>query len=195
MGFTDNFGHPKGFIGRLMINSMDLEHKPMATWGLQQFSISGNEEILDIGCGGGFNIQRLINKGAKGNITGFDISEECVKKARSVNKKNSNVKIIQGSVDKMPFEDESFDLVTAFETIFFWPNTAENIKEVRRVTKAGGRFVIINNYGSDKIDWEKKVPCMKRYKAEEIKSFMQEAGFQEVTIAKKESYFCVTGKA
>lgn len=89
--------------------------------------------------------------------------------------------------------DESFDLVTAFETVFFWPNPKENIKEVYRVVRKGGRFVIINNYGDPNIDWEKKVPCMTRYTAEQLKEFMEAAGFSDIKIGKKENLFCIEG--
>lgn len=54
-------------------------------------------------------------------------------------------------------------MATAFETVYFWPDPAENVREVRRILKEGGQFAVINNYGDPNIDWEKKVPCMKRY--------------------------------
>ncbi|MCR5403307.1 MAG: class I SAM-dependent methyltransferase [Butyrivibrio sp.] len=193
MSFTDNFGHPKGLLGRLMLVSMDKEHLPMAEWGLEQFEMSDEADILDIGCGGGYNIKRMLSRCRKGRIVGIDISSESVKKARAVNKGEERVKIIKGNVENMPFHEDRFDLVTAFETVFFWPDTEENFKEVYRIVKPGGRFVVINNYGDPKIDWEKKVPCMTRYTADQIKSFMENAGFIKVGISKKENLFCVVG--
>jgi hypothetical protein len=59
--------------------------------------------------------------------------------------------------------------------------------------KPNGQFVIINYYGDPNIDWEKKVPCMKRYTAGEIKEFMEKARFKDVVISKKENLFCITG--
>ena len=193
MSFTDNFGNPKGLLGRMMLVSMDKEHLPMAQWAFTKFSIPVKADILDIGCGGGYNIKRMLSKCREGKIVGFDVSEESVKKAKKVNKGESRVKIIKGSVEKMPFKKNVFDLVTAFETVFFWPDIEENLKEVYRVVKPDGQFVIINNYGDPKIDWEKKVPCMKRYTAEEIKGFMEKSGFKDVVISKKENLFCITG--
>ncbi len=195
MAFTDNFGNPKGLLGRLMLVSMDKEHLPMAEWSFTQFDIPKEADILDIGCGGGYNIKRMLTRCSKGKMVGFDISEESVKKARKVNKNEPRVEVVRGSVEKMPFNADSFDLVTAFETVFFWPNTEENIKEVFRVVKPGGRFVVINNYGDPNIDWEKKVPCMTRYTAEQIRSFMENAGFTDVKISKKENLFCVIGNS
>lgn len=136
----------------------------------------------------------MLNRCRQGRIVGFDISNESVRKAQKVNKGEKRVEIIQGSVEKMPFEDHQFDLATAFETVFFWPDAAENTKEVYRVLKKNGQFVIINNYGDPDIDWEKKIPCMTRYTAEEIAGFMQKAGFADVQVSHKENLFCVVGK-
>ncbi len=130
MAFTDNFGHPKGLLGRLMLITMDKEHLPMAEWGFSRFEMPQKADILDIGCGGGYNIKRMLSRCIEGKIIGIDVSLESVKKARSVNKGDTRVEIVQGSVEKMPFDAASFDLVTAFETVFFWPDTQENIKEV-----------------------------------------------------------------
>ncbi|MBQ9032859.1 MAG: class I SAM-dependent methyltransferase, partial [Parasporobacterium sp.] len=74
-----------------------------------------------------------------------------------------------------------------------WPDPEENFKEVNRILKDGGRFVVINNYGDPKVDWEKKVPCMTRYTAEQIGEFMKNAGFEDVEVFKKENLFCVVG--
>ncbi len=196
MSFTDNFGHPKGLLGRLMLTSMDKEHLPMAKWAHTQFELPQEADIVDIGCGGGYNIKRMLSKCSKGKIYGFDISEESVKKARKVNKAElgKRVEIMQGSVEKMPFSDGQLDLATAFETIFFWPEPEKNIVEVYRILKNDGRFVIINNYGDPNIDWEKKVPCMTRYTAEELKAFMEKAGFRNITIAKQGNFFCIEGR-
>ena len=86
MGFTDNFGHPKGLLGRMMLSSMDKEHLPMAEWSFTQFEIPEKADIMDLGCGGGFNIRRMMKKCKEGKIVGYDISEESVKKARSARK-------------------------------------------------------------------------------------------------------------
>lgn len=194
MAFTDNFGNPKGILGRMMLVTMDKEHLPMAEWGFTQFEMPNKADIVDIGCGGGYNIKRMLSRCPEGKIFGYDISEESVKKAKKVNKDEKRVKILQGSVEKMPFKDGTLDLATAFETVFFWPDPAENFKEVRRILKHDGMFVVINNYGDPGIDWEKKVPCMTRYTAEQISSLMEQAGFTDVKIAKKDTLFCVTGK-
>ena len=196
MSFTDNFGNPKGLLGRMMLVSMEREHLPMAKWAFPQINVPKDGYILDIGCGGGYNVRRLLEASPNGKVVGFDISEESVRKAKKINKKEIGMRcrIQQGNVENMPFRDGQFDLVTAFETVFFWPDLSKSIREVYRVVKPKGRFAIINNYGDPGIDWEKKVPCMKRHTAEEIKQFMGNAGFANITIAEKGNLFLVIGE-
>lgn len=154
MSFTDNFGNPKGFIGRLMLVAMEREHLPMAKWAFPQLEIPQSGKICDIGCGGGYNVKRLLEKSAGAKVYGIDISEESVKKAKKINRTESGERceILQGSAEKLPFSDGELDFITAFETVFFWKNIEKCFAEVRRVLKSGGTFAIINNYGDPKIN-------------------------------------------
>lgn len=170
MSFTDNFGNPQGLLGRMMLVSMDKEHQPMAQWALERIKIPGNGKVADLGCGGGYNIRRMLEMSAKAKFIGLDISAESVKKAQKVNKAEigKRVKIIKGSAEKLPFKDNSIDLITAFETVFFWKKPEKAFREIYRSLVKDGCFAVINNYGDPNVDWEKKVPCMTRYTAEQI---------------------------
>ena len=193
MAFTDNFGNPQGFLGRLMLVAMEREHLPMAKWAFGLFDVPQEGQIADIGCGGDYNIKRLLQKSAAAKVWGLDISEESVKKARKVNKAAplSRCEILQASVEDLPFSDGQLAFATAFETVFFWKDIERGFKEVHRVLKAGAAFAVVNNYGDPKIDWKKKVPCMKRQTAEEIKEHLLATGFSSATIAKNGNLFCV----
>ena len=196
MSFTDNFGNPKGLLGRMMLVTMEKEHLPMAKWAFPQLNIPADGKILEIGCGGGYNIRRILEASKNAKVVGIDISEESVRKAKKINKAElgKRCEILQGNVGQMPFKDGQFDFATAFETVFFWPNLPVNLLEVFRVIKAGGRFAVINNYGDPSIDWEKKVPCMKRYTVKEVKIFMEAAGFKIITQETKDNLFLVIGE-
>ncbi len=197
MSFTDNFGNPKGLLGRLMLVTMEREHLPIAKWAFPQLEIPQSGKICDIGCGGGYNVRRLLEKSEGAKVYGIDISEESVRKAKKINRAEigNRCEILQGSAEKLPFSDGELEFITAFETVFFWKNIEKCFAEVRRVLKSGGTFAVINNYGDPKINWEKKVPCMKRYKASQIKTMMENAGFGELSVSEKGTLFCVTGSA
>ena len=197
MGMTDNFGHPKGILGRLMLSGMNLGHTPMAKWGFSQLEIPEGARIVDIGCGGGANIRRFLKACPAGRVYGVDISEESVRKSRKVNKKalGTRCRIVQGSVEKLPFRSGVLDLATAFETIYFWPDPVENFKEIRRVLKPGGRFAVICDAGDPDSHWEDMIPGMKVYSPEQIEEYMKGAGFTDIRTSRKLNMFCVNGKA
>lgn len=196
MAVRDNFSNPKGRIGRLMLSGMNMGHSPMAKWAFTQLEVPDNSSVLDIGCGGGMNIKRLLKKCPKGHVFGVDISEESVRKSIAVNKKfmGKRCRIVQGSVEKLPFKDEVLDMATAFETVYFWPDLSLNFKEVYRVLKPQGRFAVINDPGDPDKHWEDVIPGMKAYSKEDIAVFMEGAGFTNIKTTTHKNVFCVIGQ-
>jgi ubiquinone/menaquinone biosynthesis C-methylase UbiE len=107
---------------------------------------------LDVGCGGGKTISRLARKAVFGKVYGIDHSSDMVDYSRYVNKKlvaTNRVEIVQGIVEKTGFKDVFFDLVTAIETYYFWPNLVEAFQEIKRVLKKGGYLLIISEMVKD----------------------------------------------
>lgn len=148
---TKNFRKPKGFIGKMILKKMNSHHSRVTAWGIGLLDISPGLRVLDAGCGGGAAVARMADAGAK--VWGIDYSETAVKEAI----RNNTSKIEEGSViireanvSALPFEDGFFDLVTAFETIYFWPDWNDAFKEIYRVTVTGGRFAIILEMMKDK---------------------------------------------
>ena len=197
MGVSDNFGNPKGLVGRLMLSGMNMGHTPMATWGFAQFEVPRAAIAVDIGCGGGYNVKRLLERCQEGHVFGVDISEESVRKSIAVNRNEIGKRcdIVQASVESLPFDDHVLGLATAFETVYFWPDIAENFKEVRRVLADGGHFVVVNDPGDPNKHWEDKIPGMRSYTAEQIAGAMEAAGFSDIRISREGNMFCVDGTA
>lgn len=68
MSISDNFGNPQGFVGRLMLSGMNMGHTPMAKWGFAQFEVPPAAIVVDIGCGGGYNVKRLLERFTRGRL-------------------------------------------------------------------------------------------------------------------------------
>jgi ubiquinone/menaquinone biosynthesis C-methylase UbiE len=125
---------------------MNSTHSKLTDWGLEQISIESRHTILDVGCGGGRTVSKLAEIAAQGKVYGIDYSEESVTATKRMNAHwmdLGRVEIRQGSVSQLPFPDGMFDLVTAVETHFWWPNLPADIREVFRVMKPGGTLVLI----------------------------------------------------
>ena len=121
----DQCRKPTGWLGRLFLWLMQRVHSKLAVWGLQQVSVGKGDTILDVGCGGGAMVRKLAAVAAEGKVYGVDHSEQSVAAARRANRKGTaegRVEIRKASVSALPFPDDLFDLVTAVETHYFWPD-------------------------------------------------------------------------
>ena len=137
---------PRGWLGRRIARAMNVTHASMTEWGLGQVKVAKDAVILDVGCGGGSTVRRLSALAPEGRVAGLDFATGSVAVSRDINAKEiaaGRVIIVRGSVAALPFADAAFDLVTAVETHYYWPDLAANVREVRRVLKPGGTFLLI----------------------------------------------------
>jgi ubiquinone/menaquinone biosynthesis C-methylase UbiE len=175
-------GKPSGVLGTLIGHLMNIFHRNIHTWGLHNIPIHENATCLDIGCGGGNTVNVLAKKAKSGNVHGLDHSGKMVTLSRRLNRSaitKGVVEIHQGSVSALPFSDDYFDLVTAFETIQFWPNIESDVMEVKRVLKPSGIFLIVNRYPPENSKWTEFLQLKNAKLYEDI---LRAAGFQEITL-------------
>lgn len=146
------------------------------------------------------NIRTLLKKCPRGSVSGIDYSAVSVEKSRRVNRKAieaGRCTALQASVESLPFEDGSFDAVTAFETVYFWPEPENSFREVRRVLRRGGVFMICNECCGDGRgeNWEKVVSGMTVYGGEALRGMLERAGFSGVRLhTNSRGWLCVTAK-
>lgn len=112
--------------------------------------------ILDIGCGGGKAVRLFHALADNAVVHGIDISPDMAALAVRANRKGirtGHVDIVQGDVTALPYGDNSFDIITAFDTINFWTDFDKAMSEVCRVLKKDGVFVIVNGYPKEGTKW------------------------------------------
>lgn len=190
---------PEGLLGKAMLAGMNSGHAKLADWGMTALPELSVEKALDCGCGAGRNAGMLADTYKTASVTGIDYSEESVNASQKYNKKNDRVTILQGDVSALPFDADTFDLATAFETIYFWPGLEACFSQVYRALKPGGTFLIVNE--SDGLDktaqtFQKIIDGMNLYTAEEIETALKAAGFETVTVEhhKKKPWIAVAAK-
>ena len=200
MSFFQNTRKPEGFGGKIMVAMMNVGHSAVSRWGLQFLNAAPDAKVLDCGCGGGANMKTLLKLCPKGKVQGIDYAAVSVEKAQKVNAsaiEAGRCAVQQASVAELPFEAERFDVVTAFETVYFWPDLPQCFLEVWRVLRPGGIFLICNesNGDTDKDEkWTRIIGGMTIYKDTELEAYLEQAGFRDVQIHKRKSWLCVTAR-
>ena len=181
---------PSGDEGRRIADEMNESHYMLTGWGLEYGEVPAGGEFLDIGCGGGRTLYRLAEAVPEGIFYGVDYSMDCVNWSKEYNKKwidQRRMEVRHGSVEALPFSENRFDFITAVETVYFWPDLIGNFREVYRVLRPGGQFVIIlAAYENPAFAGTNQVFTqsgdMKIFAPEELTEALERAGFSKVDV-------------
>jgi ubiquinone/menaquinone biosynthesis C-methylase UbiE len=184
---------PEGWLGRFSLWTMNIRHSRVTDWGLGQVSIEKRATILDVGCGGGRTVRKLAALASEGRVCGVDHSEESVASARRTNRaeiETGRVEIRHGSVSRLPYPDGMFDLATAVETHFFWPDLEGDLREILRVLKPGATLMIAAEiYKGGKhariqqmLERYKELTKMTLLSVDEHRELLSRAGYADVRV-------------
>ncbi len=99
-----------------------------------------NLKVLDVGCGGGFTCEFISKKGA--DVSGIDISAVSIETAKKhAIESGLEINYKRSSAEKLPFEDNSFNVVNCVDVIEHLNDVSVVIEEIKRVLKPGGIFL------------------------------------------------------
>lgn len=189
--FWNTSARPTGWLGRLNLRFMNLVHTPNARWNLSLVSWQPAWTVLDIGCGGGQNLMRLLRRCPEGTVYGIDISADSVAYSRKKNRRELSRRcfVEQASADALPFADAMFDAVTAYETVYFWPDLPRAFSEVHRVLRPDAVFTFSYGLDSDPTMhyWADSIEAMRLLPVAEIKHLLTAAGFRDIQTTQKGS--------
>jgi SAM-dependent methyltransferase len=194
---------PAWLPGRLFLEIMNNSHSGVTNWGLTHVALGTDFTILDVGCGGGRTVSTLA-AATQGMVRGIDYSAASVAASRRTNVRRieaGRVDIQQGTVSRLPFADGTFDLVTAVETHYYWPDPTADFGEILRVLKPGGRVVVIaETYRGRRFD-ALYLPVMRLLRAtylsvDEHEQLLVGAGYSEVEVytERAKGWICAVGK-
>jgi len=195
---------PAGEVGKLVADEMNINHYELTSWGLGKIDIKQDSIILDIGCGGGRTVNRLALLAPEGKVFGIDYSNDCVNWSIEFNKElidSGKVEIHNASVEKIPFEDNKFDLALAVETVYFWPNLIENFSEIKRVLKPSGRIMVLNEMYASQSFKDRNDPCVKAgnlklHTPQELEELLKRAGYVNIQthLVENKNWMCCIGE-
>jgi SAM-dependent methyltransferase len=195
---------PTKWVGRFVLWMMNLSHSSLTDWGLTHVRIEEHFTILDVGCGGGRTIQKLAAMATKGMIYGVDYAEGSVIASRAKNApsiQSGQVEVQQASVSRLPFPEGRFDLVTAVETQYYWPDPVNDMREILRVLKPGGKLMVIAESYKSGTSNKLQEPVMKLLRSSNMdveghRGLFSMAGYTDVQIfeERKSGWICGVGE-
>jgi len=122
-------------------NWADLQEgtvRPVYTAVLKRTGVKSGAAYLDIGCGAGMAAQMAAERGAQ--VSGIDAAEPLLEIARE---RTPGGDFRSGDIESLPFADQSFDVVTGFNSFQYAANPNVALAEARRVAKSRGQVVIM----------------------------------------------------
>ena len=182
--------HPSGWFGVYFAGKiLNKANASLEDMGLALMNIEPDANILEIGFGNGRLISAVADKLDTGKIIGIDISKEMIFEAKKRNAaviSRGKVELYEASVQKIPTEDDFFDQIFTANTIYFWPDLTQNVQEIYRKLKSGGRFYCAlrpeeEMMGNAIVKTNRSI-FKNLFSKERIQTFLRESGFKDVVV-------------
>lgn len=175
---------PDGETGKQVGLKMNKGNKHICLNSYKVLDPEDGNHVLEIGMGNGFFVKDLLKMGKNLKYTGVDFSAIMVQEAKILNRELINDGIVQfkhASIEKLPFNENSFDSITTTNTLYFWPQPIKNVQELLRVLKPNGKVLIAYRSKSYLDQMELTKYGFKKYNIQDVESLLWNARFKKVT--------------
>lgn len=164
---------------------MEKGHRPVGEQAIEMMAISADAHVLDLGCGSGWATRLMAEKASGGRVVGIDIADEMIKLARESSTSFSNAAFHIASAEKLPFGDGEFSHAFSMESLYYYADILEALREIKRVLTSGGLFVTVvdlyqENEPSQQWIEQLRVP-VQFLNIAEYRSLFERAGFVKVS--------------
>ena len=136
---------PGGLLGYLLYR-FPLGHKAGFDLALDRLPPDRNDHVLEVGCGGGVFLRRLLARGCR--AVAIDHSPDMVTNSGKLNARalaDGRLTLHQADAAALPVADGAFDKVYCLNAFFFFPQPLESLREMARALKPGGRLALITS--------------------------------------------------
>ena len=153
-------------------------NEEMRAEALELFDLSQGDRVLDVGCGTGFGTEGLLQY--TDDVHGLDQSIHQMEKAFAKFGRTDQVNFYRGDAERLPFKDDTFDVVWSSGSIEYWPDPVAALEECRRIAKPGGQVLIVGpNYPSRTVFQKLADAFMLFYDEGEADRMFEEAGYDQ----------------
>jgi ubiquinone/menaquinone biosynthesis C-methylase UbiE len=175
---------PQGVLGRFGGRLMSLD-RGLPAWVLDMLDVDPSDSVLEVGSGPGVGLELAAARAHEGRVVGVDRSETMLAMAHRRNRARieaGRVELRLGSVDKLPFDDATFDKAMTLNSLHLWPDPVAGLMEVRRTLRTGGRIAV----------------AITRFSYASPGKFEQhliDSGFADVSVYRSDQGTCALGRA
>ncbi len=151
----------------------------MRTETIAMLDIAPDDRVLDVGCGTGFATEGLLE--VVDEVHGIDQSPHQLDQAYPKFGKRGPVRFYLGDAERLPFRDDSFDVVWSSGSIEYWPDPVATLRELRRVARPGGQVLVVGpNEPSEPLRRRLANAMMLFYTEDEAQRMFEDAGLVDV---------------
>jgi SAM-dependent methyltransferase len=104
--------------------------------------LTGDESVLDVGCGNGRYLDALRSRGHRGLVCGADLSEGML---RTAQREAGDGPLLMSDAQALPFASASIDVALVMHMLYHVPDRAKAIAEIRRIVRPGGVALVLTN--------------------------------------------------
>jgi len=140
---AEQLSHPRGLRGWLVRRGMNRGNAHANAFALDQLDLHSTDTVLEVGFGGGANLQRLVDQSA--SVVGVDRSRDAVSAAErrfSKARAAGRADFLLGNVEALPLADDAFTKAVTVHTVYFWTSLDRGFRELYRCLEPGGVLAV-----------------------------------------------------
>jgi ubiquinone/menaquinone biosynthesis C-methylase UbiE len=172
---------PTGIFGRVLGAIMAVETRALNDEVLRHLAVAPGERILEIGFGHGRTLERAAKATPGARFAGIDHADDMVaalsrRAGRLV--AEDRLEVRAGDSSALPWPDATFDAAFAVHTIYFWPDPARDLAEIRRVLRPAGRLVLAFRDRTPDVEASVPADIYHLRSRDEVLALLAAAGFE-----------------
>lgn len=201
---AQQLGDPSGWFGRLLLRLLNRQNAPMNDLVLQSLQGRSMDSLLEIGFGGGDLLHKILTTKMPALVVGIERSPEAVALCQQRFPSfitTGKLKLLVAEAASLPFPAAQFHQICTVNTLYFWSDASQVIKECHRVLHSGGRLVL--GYTSKTYLEQKKLDQhgFITYEVAEVEALLKNAGFVDIKTTSSRAkvnssdreFFCTSG--
>ena len=181
--------HPSGLIGRYLLPRIwNKRNRALNDFTLPWLHLQPDDRVLEIGCGGGYLLGQIMKKIILGQVVGVDASAEIIQYCSArFNKKirAGKLELRCATVTALPYPDGHFSKICSVNSIFYWPDLSDGIREIYRVLTSHGLLVLTFTSKQDLDQRGFSPDAVRSYEDKDVMNVLQKQGFHDLYLEKE----------